>query len=407
MTEHAENRTGRTRVLTILSKICFVLMCFFGLLFIPILALQWLSSSGAMPVSSPLYGFDFLPSAMLTALFVPTLVFALLAGRKKISLALVIVFALFMLFEGDHSLFYRHKTGAIPQGPEISVMTLNVAQFFPGVQVVAKDIANLQEVTPDVMFFQEINVPAELGREMVLEGFGNDYHVVTGNHCDYAILSRYPILEFHEVQLPSKQPGYVDNTPENQTDNPYRYFIHAVADVNGTKVHLLSLRLIAGRSVNFNVSPKEVYRWGVYLAQVQHQEAATMVDYIDKLEGPAIFAGDMNAPPNSRPMKTINRLGIDTMLANHLFPAATFGVDFPINRLDYVFCTGHFVPRESGTIRAKLSDHLPVYAKLVLRPEFVTPAQPENAPQQQILPPQEGVPDGREATSEPQAGTAG
>ncbi len=360
-----ENQPQENKVLLILSKICTCIFLFFAVLYIVILGLFWLNSAGVVPPSSPLFGFDFIPSVFLNYLLVPALVFGLLGRQFKFVIAVFCVFLLYFVIAGDHALFYSHKTpkNINYAGRQFCALTLNVAQYDKTPPVIGQAVKSLN---PDFIFLQEINVPLEEGIAKTHEAF-DGYDIRIGDVCDSVIISKYPLVEFHEIMLPSKQPGYVDNTPDNQANNPNRYFLHAVADVDGTKIHLLCLRLIAGRSPNLNVSPRDVYRWGKYLVEVQNQEAQVMYDYIKKLDGPVIFAGDMNAPPNASSMKIFYKNWIDTALATRFLPLCTFPAGSPQQRLDYVFCNDFFVPLDSQVSPLVISDHRMTLAHILLK----------------------------------------
>ena len=354
-----------SKLVSVLKKINLGILIFFSILYFVILFLVWINSLGWIPESFLIFGFDFIPPILLGYLFVPVLFFSLLGRYYKYTAVVFAVFALFLITIGDHSLFYKHKTGKpISQGKTFSAVTLNVAQYDKTPQVIGETVKSLN---PDFIFLQEINIPLEEGRDNTEKAFAGDYNICIGEVCDSAIVSKFPIKEFHEIKLPSKQPAYVDNTPDNQANNPNRYFLHAVADVNGTEINILCLRLIAGRSPNFDVSPRDVFRWGRYLVLAQNVESKVMSDYMKKLKGPIIFAGDMNAPPNASSMNVFYSGWVDTSLALHLIPPVTFPGKSPIQRLDYIFCNDYFTPIESFVSKNVVSDHRIVYSKMALK----------------------------------------
>ena len=364
--EKSEKPVEENKLLSILKKINLGILIFFSALYIPILLLVWLNSLGWIPSSSLLFGFDFVPPILLSYLLIPVLLFSLLGKKWIYAGATLLVFLLFLLNIGDHSLFYENKNN--PKKMEtfqktVSAVTLNTAQYDKGTEKIGGEVKSLD---PDFIFLQEINFPIEEGKANTEKAF-EGYNICIGEVNDSAILSKHPILEFHEVMLPSKQPGYVDNTPDNQANNINRYFLHAVADVDGTKINLLCLRMIAGRSPNFDVSPRDVFRWGRYLVLTQEIESKVMTDYMKKLNGPIIFAGDMNAPPNASSMNEFYRNWTDTALALHMIPHVTFPGKSPIQRLDYIFCDDNFMPLESFTSNNVISDHRVLYSKLALK----------------------------------------
>ena len=346
-----------------LQKICLCLAYLSGALFVGISLMMILGILKIFPQDSPLFGFDLIPAIYIWYPFVFALICSLIAKKFKISIFFSIFMIIFIFCTADCSFCYKDKDASKQSafGKTYKVATLNTAQYDKGFENISKSVNAL---SPDFIVLQEVNFPIELGAQVTKIAFPK-YHIKYGK-SDNIILSKYPIIEFHEIALPSKQPGYIDNTPENNKNNVPRYFQHAVVNDNGTKINILCLRLIAGRSKDFLKSPSECMEWGQYLARVQMKESAFMRQYIEKLKGPCVFGGDMNAPPYALSMKDIYAVGVDVALATKLIPDATFPAKGPNQRLDYIFCTRDFKPEKIEVQKDIISDHRCVLATLTL-----------------------------------------
>ena len=348
------------------KKVFLWLAYFWGILFVVPALLMILGILNVFPQDSSLFGFDLIPVVYLWYPFWIALICSLISQKFKISIFFAILMVILLFTTTDCNLFYKDKTARNQKalGKTYTAATLNTAQYDKGVVEIWK---SFNKISPDFIFLQEVNFPVEVGVANTKMAFP-DYHMQYGK-SDNIILSKYPIIEFHEIALPSRQPGYIDNTPENNKNNAFRYFQHAVINDNGTKINLLCLRLIAGRSKDFGKSPSECIEWGQYLARVQMKESAFMRQYIEKLQGPCIFGGDMNAPPYALSMKDIYAVGIDTARATKFIPDPTFPAKGPNQRLDYMFCSKHFKADQTEVQKDVISDHRCVLAKLTLLEE--------------------------------------
>lgn len=347
-----------------LNRFGVLLLIFLTLLYSFITITFSLSSLNLVDSDSPIFGFGFVPPYLILYLAVISAFLAVLLRKYKIVIYCVALYALFFVLLGDHSLFTSKNLNYLDIEKVVSVATLNVAQYDKTPERISSE---MKKYNPDFIFLQEINVPLSVGVENTNIAFGKDYHIFIGKVCDSAILSKYPILETHELMLPSKQPGYVDNTPENQKDHINRYFLHAVVDVNGTKVNLLCLRLIAGRGQNLDKGLEPVLHWGVYLAKVQMMESELMAEYMKKLTGPIIFGGDFNASPPAPSMAILYKNWQDVTRTTKLFPENTFNAEAPNQRLDYIFCNSELTPLKTYVAPAVVSDHRIVCAALGLK----------------------------------------
>ncbi|MFL5249617.1 MAG: endonuclease/exonuclease/phosphatase family protein, partial [Myxococcales bacterium] len=189
-----------------------------------------------------------------------------------------------------------------------------------------------------------------------------------GRSGETAIISAYPILDFREVDLPDRQVSlFGPNSLENGDEAPLRSFVDAAVDVRGSRVHVISVRMIAGRPPANG--PWQQIRWGLYLLRAQADEFAFFESYLRQLKGPFVFGGDLNATPPSFGVRRLSAVAPDSYLALHSIGRPTFRVSAPVSRLDYLFASRELTPVRSARLDVMGSDHFPVYAEYRLSPE--------------------------------------
>jgi endonuclease/exonuclease/phosphatase (EEP) superfamily protein YafD len=247
-------------------------------------------------------------------------------------------------------------------GPHLSVIALNVQYYSHGLENVVR---TLNELDADVYLLSE-NVLDAAGAERARRLFApRDFRM--GRPGETAIASRYPVLSFKEVDFPSTQPSLSGPNwlGNGAASREHRSFSHAVLDVKGTRVNVVSLRLIAGRAPESNLLAQ--LEWGAYLIRTQAEELATFERYVAQQQGPLIFGGDMNAPPSATIVKALREHFTDAYLAQHFFGATTFRVR-PVSylRLDYLFSSRNVQPLSSRRVDVEVSDHYPVFAEFAL-----------------------------------------
>lgn len=213
---------------------------------------------------------------------------------------------------------------------------------------------------PDIVFLQEV-VGKHERHAMRLEEWPttsqSDFmaqgvwpHVAYGRNAIYshghhgnAILSKYPIQSFENIDVST-------NAFES------RGILHAVVDVPGAHlpvhcmcVHLNMLR--KGRDLQLKQLCKRVMR-SVSLAE------------------PLIVAGDFNDWQESASKLLFDDVGLhEVFLHLHGEHAPTFPTQFPLLRLDRIYARGFSAVNGeilTGSPWATLSDHAPLYTKLIL-----------------------------------------
>ena len=290
----------------------------------------------------------------------------LLIRNWRIAISYLAMMAVFTFLLHDFSL--RSLTHRIPENignyDTLKVAAYNVKYYSFGIENLSKyiqesdiDVFMLSEsvLTPDNMDFLKNNL--------------SSYSVFSDSGRDLSILSRYPVVDYKIIELPTFLASFSSgNDIEKLKENGiHRSFVHAVVDVNGSKVNILSLRLIAGRAKDKSIA--EIIKWGQYLKYAQDQELTVFLSYLDSLKGPVIFGGDLNCPPNSGIIHRIKKHVYDSYLDEHLYGSFTFKASFPTMRLDYIFHSKDIITKNSKIVNPHLSDHF------MVRSEFLIPSQ--------------------------------
>lgn len=329
-----------------------------GLVMLVLLA-RFVAGSSLTNDGAFLDGLDYLPPWPL-ALFVVPLALACWALRqRRLALVCVTTFLVLVFVEEDHWWPGRHVPTA-PGAPMLKVAGLNVQFYRAGRERVANAVKSMDA---DVVLLSENAVRPE--EVPALEALFAPLHFYAGRSEETAIVSRQPLRDVKEVELPSFQASLGHpNRLEDQATHRHRSFLHARLDLHGFAVHVISIRFIAGRPPSKR--PEDQLAWGRYLVKTHHEEGAFFLDYLSRLKGPVIFGGDLNAPPSSRLIRRLSEVAQDGYLATHWWGRPTFEVKFPVQRLDYLFGMNGAVPVESCRLSHVVSDHYPVWARFAL-----------------------------------------
>lgn len=327
--------------------------------------LSTLDHGDLLPASFILYGIDYVPTTAIAVLIVPGVVLLVCGGRWRYGSVLMVICAIYAIGLGDiswTSLSVRNP-GLHAATPTLRVLALNVQYYTHGVDSVA---SALQRSHADVILLSE-NAFDDPEDERRLIALMAPMHFVQGHPNSTAILSRYPIQTWAEVELPSFEASLSGgNTIAEVETHIRRSFVHAVLDVDGGDVNIISIRFIAGRPKDHSV--EENIKWGRYLMTVQLGEEEFFENYVRALRAPVIFGGDLNAPPGSKVLRRINRFAQDAYLVDHLWGEPTFRTEAPTLRLDYIFATHGAETVHSELLSEHVSDHFPVCADIVLVP---------------------------------------
>ena len=311
------------------------------------------------PSGSPLSGASYVPPSWLGALVLPVALGCWLARARKASVALLASFAFGVLPHADFS--WRSKARRPnPAASRLSVVALNVQYYSFGIQ---KVVQALKQIDADVALLSENVLDESQAQEVSAALHPSSFRM--GKSGETAIVSKYPLLEFKEVELPTLQASLSGPSHFEQGESKiHRSFSHAVIDVGGASVNVLSVRLIAGRAPAADLITQ--VDWGLYLLRSQNSEVEFLRSYLAQLKGPFVIGGDLNAPPSAPAIQSLRVVAKDAYLATHHLGKATFRVRAPLLRLDYVFASPELMPISARRVDVEVSDHFPVFAEFQL-----------------------------------------
>ena len=103
---------------------------------------------------------------------------------------------------------------------------------------------------------------------------------------------------------------------------------------------------------------------------LHEQQMLELVEFIGRIPGPVILAGDLNTTPWSKTYRTLRRIGglIPASTLRPTWPA--WPLAFPQVALDHIFVSADLTVTAAGTGPAVGSDHLPIWAVIAHRAFF-------------------------------------
>ncbi|KAF1085374.1 hypothetical protein SPSYN_01510 [Sporotomaculum syntrophicum] len=205
-------------------------------------------------------------------------------------------------------------------------------------KAVASTIAGAQ---PDLVGLQEVDYfnprsafadqAAKLGRMLGM------YHVYGPNvtwggvaRFGNAVLSRYPIVRWHNYLLPSK--------------GEQRGLLRAEIQLNDLSVVFFNTHLGLDH-------------------QERLQQVAKIQDIVRSMFGHQLLAGDLNANPDSKEIAILQTVLRSGDLSGTKF---TFPSNYPKYKIDYIFYSDHWRLIETKVYTSRASDHLPLSADVQL-----------------------------------------
>jgi endonuclease/exonuclease/phosphatase family metal-dependent hydrolase len=152
-----------------------------------------------------------------------------------------------------------------------------------------------------------------------------------------AILSRFPIKDFHNTLLPM-YPG-----------QEQRGLLQAIIKVRGNDLRFVDTHLTSNNRAE------------------RLDQAKRAVELLGASEQPTVLVGDLNARPAAPEITTLTAHWRDTWTEVGDGPGYTIEADNPTARIDYVLHSGGVLALSAEVITTYGSDHLPVFAELSLR----------------------------------------
>lgn len=265
----------------------------------------------------------------------------------------------------------------------LNVMTYNVAsgryyandRDLKGTGRIPVDLSKsagvIRELAPDICGINEINrfvpgyleekgitgtaadQPRELARMVGMDYvcFGKAIYLQGSQDYGNAVLSRIPITRWDVIPIPD--PVYRDENRYYETRSITRAELDVPGGVTVLQVH-------------------------VGLAVSESQNAVvTLCRILDETPGPLILMGDFNMCPDNFLLDRLRARLTEVIPEGegyvHSFPSWTHEADIkpelkyhPYCKLDYIFVSRHFRALDCRVVPARVSDHMPMIARLEL-----------------------------------------
>ena len=151
-----------------------------------------------------------------------------------------------------------------------------------------------------------------------------------------AVLSRYPIKDFHNTFLPM-YPG-----------QEQRGLAEATIKVRGKTLRFANTHLTHNNNAE------------------RLDQAKKVVELLSTSQQPTLLVGDLNARSDAPEITTLTAEWQDTWPEVGVGPGYTIEADNPTARIDYILHTPTIRPTSATVITTNASDHLPVLATLTL-----------------------------------------
>lgn len=285
-------------------------------------------------------------AAAMVALFasISSRVMSVKVLSRSVSLLLPLVMVLLLLVPLVGAITSDETEEMIGEGFPVRVMTYNLHNGFSNmgdlemealaqtIEDQAPDIVVLQEVSRGWLISGRLDMITWLSERLNMNYvFGPTADPLWGS----AILSRYPVVEFSNHDLPPR--------------NLYllRGFISAEIDIGGNEY----LNLIATH-----------FHHVVEDSNTRIPQAHSIVDFWNGTSR-TVLLGDLNADPDTPEMKIIEEAGLlDTMGGKESSSIFTFHSTDPNRRIDYIWISPDLIALNTYVPFSNASDHLPVVA---------------------------------------------
>lgn len=217
---------------------------------------------------------------------------------------------------------------------------LDVERIARVIRAVSPDVVCLQEVDRGLPRTEMLDMPALLADALSMHVAFEANYLFDGGEYGNATLSTHPIVSAENTALP------------NPNDAEPRGCLRTALDVGGTMVRVFNTHL--------GLKPDE-----------RMEQASAIAELVGN-DGMAVVAGDLNATPESGPLKVL----LGGLRDSGAGVSPTSSSTNPRRRIDYVLVSPEMRVVESRTLRGEettiASDHLPSLTVLAL-PETSTP----------------------------------
>lgn len=360
-----------------LQKILFILNCIAGLA----LLLSYIAPYVEPATFWPL---PFFAAAYIILLFT-NVIFILfwLFGKKRFALISAVCILLgivpFLHYISFHTENFPAKKAS---SNYIRLMDYNIFNFMLAdttqIKTTIPILKIIEDQQPDIISFEEYltrtsDYNDRAGQiQKILRShyyFFKAYNITPSDSTGLVIFSKYPII--HQDTIPAlgndiKTEGiYADLKKGDQT---FRVYCLHLRSTNFSRTDNAYLDTLATRpKANFARIKHIFYRLKNGYIQ-RGQQAIALKQYLNQSPYPYIVAGDFNDVPLSF---TLNKLSAglkNTFVEKGSGLGNTFYGNFPGFQLDYIMASPQFNVINYKILKAKLSDHYPVFSDLELKP---------------------------------------
>lgn len=209
---------------------------------------------------------------------------------------------------------------------------INLARIVEVLASMDADLISLQEVDVQRPRSFGIDQAAEIARQLDMDFvFGAAINYKIGAYGN-AILSRYPVLQSVNHQLPAPRPE--------------RSMLELKIEVRGKILRLFNTHMELDRKLR--------------LRQIQEY----IIPLILSANTATLFCGDLNEGPAEAGILYLSNYLQDSFRVNSGSLTKTFPSDNPITRMDYIFYNQACAAVDYQIIPSLASDHLPIIASI-------------------------------------------
>lgn len=294
----------------------------------------------------------FIPLILLPILLLP--IFALKIIEKR-WFFIISSIACLILLGWLHLKYFSPNSSAISSNA-IAVLSLNKSWYKTSSPTLIK---LLEKEKPDLVFLQEVVKKHTINAFPKLR---SSYPYQVGKP-PVAILSKYPIRSPEIIHLAGHR--------ESQQ--------RAIMELEGTDIVLYNIQTMSPW-----IRPQKILPFltiPVYDFERRSAEIEDLVKRLQKETAPVIVAGDFNLTEQSEDYKKLTTILKDTYAESgfgfgftwpqgwklsFLIPNSTWKLNYPLFRIDYIWCSKDFQSRSTEILPTTGSDHLPIKTKLNL-----------------------------------------
>ncbi|WP_437919146.1 endonuclease/exonuclease/phosphatase family protein [Sphingobacterium sp. LRF_L2] len=322
------------------------------------------------------FGLGYLPILLLNIGFV---VYWLIR-RRIYALFTIVPILLGWNLLNQHLGFHSANDKTEHRDSSIRVMTFN-AHLFTGMEEGSKtDIKNevislIQDADPDILCFQEFYTKIKGSKKMTHRikadaGFEDFYFepAMKSEHEGYGqvIFSKFPIINSGSItknEYGINRIIFADIVRQQDTIRVYNVHLRSFGLQTEDKAFIQN----PSNTADEEDATRRVGRKLKYAFEQRSRQAEALRDHIDSTSYPVMVMGDFNDTPMSYSVNLIRRGLKNAFRERGQGWGVTHYEMLPIFQIDYIFSSPTFDIERYKIVKAKLSDHYPVWADIRLK----------------------------------------